>query len=1184
DAVRTVAPRANRATISCTDDTVPFLTKASYDAAHRLTTVTDPAGRITRTGYDDDNNVASRTDEGGNVETTEFDQRDLPVKSVQPFTGGTTPRVLTTLLEYDPNGNRSRVIPPRAYDASSDKQTFTSYVTRYVYDAANQLTRTDLPSTGPADQHYQHMAYDELGNLTTITQDVTQDKLSDVQPNLREDRSYFDPKGWVRTSDDHVNPILHFDYDADGRQTARTPEKKGSSELDTDQRQEWHYYIDGMLQERSDVGGQKITYTYDADNGTRTMTDASGANANRQRTLKVEISPDGVDRPAKTRQRKTDETRWKATLSSYDLNNNVVRRIDDREEDDAGTQLKAGRQNDYTFDGTDRLTQQVDQGKDSQASTSDDIRITTGYLPQGWESQRTTDKYVPGATPVWQVKKVQNWTYFDNGQLKTMSTKNGAGTVLESHDVSYTDSAGRYVNGNQTADVFKRSSPNAGTPCASATCTARYTYDARDRLVHQDSGSGGTADYTLDPAGNVVKDIQSDTGTTTYTYQGTQLDTTTSGGVTTKSHYDSHGNVNCITGATGTDADCNTTTGALVDYSYDGLDRLTGYKDDAGGIDTSYEYDALDRQTRQEKHGSAGGPTTTFNYLGLSNKVTKEEQLGTGGSISRTKDYSYDAYGSANGMTDTLTGQAPQQYSYGKDPLGSVSQLIDDTGKAAAAYGYKSYGDTDLSLSAGDISKDDPINPVRFTEKRYDSGSHTLDTGARRFGPSNNRFLQEDRYADALSDLDLSTDPLTANRYSLAGGNPANFVEVDGHFSIGGVLGDAKDAVSGAADAVGDAASDAANAVGGAVSDAAQFAWDHKVAIGSVAAGIGCGALSAGLAAAGCAAGVAAVSGAIEAKSECKGEGAGCYAKKIATSVALTAAGGAASKLAGAGLAKVGTRVLGREADDAARSLRGAAEDSSPGKTAAGSCRNSFTAGTPVLMADGSQKPIEQVRRGDRVLATDPETGTTSAETVITPIVHGGPHIMVKVSLSDGSSITATDEHPFWNETDQAFVNAQDLHAGDKVLTGTGKRLMVRAIRMFVAVLVAFNLQIDQIHTYYAGATPVLVHNACGQPRGPDGRFTKGAGGSSDETAAGMRAHNNYENTLGGGDYVFNRRMPGSLDRPDALSFSRREVRELKPDNPKAVARGRREAERYRAHMEKVTGQRWRAIVDTYRR
>ena len=1066
DAVRSIAPRADRATVSCADDTVPFMTKTSYDAAHRPISVTDAAGRVQRTGYDENDNVISRTDQDGNVETTEFDQRDLPIKTVQPFTGGPTPRLLTTLLEYDANGNRSRVITPRAFDASSDKTNFTSYVTRYVYDAANQLTRTDFPSTGAGDQHYKHTAYDAVGNLVTVTQDVAQPALADVAQNQREDRSYFD-SGWIRTSDNHVDPVLHYDYDAAGRQTSRTPEKKGVSELNLAERQEYRYEIDGMLRERSDSGGQKVTYTYDADNVTRGIKDASGARASRQRTMEVQITTDGLDRPVKSRQRKEGETRWKATVSSFDLNDNLKQRIDDREEDDGGAQLKAGRQNDYTFDGTDRLTQQLDQGKDTQASTDDDTRIRTTYFPQGWESQRTTDKYVPGGSPVWQPKKVQDWTYYDNGQLKTMSTKNGDGTVLESHDLTYTDGAGRYVNGNQTADTFKRSSPVASTPCSSETCTARFTYDARDRLVHQESGGGGSADYTLDPAGNIAKEIQagsSGTTTTTYTYRGPQLDTATDARGTTKSHYDTHGNLDCTTGATGTDADCNTPGGWQTDYSYDGLDRFTGYKE-AGGLDTTYEYDALDRQTRQqEKHGStAAARITNFSHLGLTNKVTKEEQSGDDGSVSRTKEYSYDAYGRANGMTDTLTGQAPQKYSYGKDPLGSVSQLIDESGKAAAAYGYKPYGDTDKSLSAGDTDPENPRNPVRFTEKRYDSGSSTIDMGVRRFGPSN-RFLQEDRFADALSDLDLSLDPLTANRYNLAGGNPANFVEVDGHFSISDVVGDAEDAVSDAADDVGDAVEGAAEDVGG-------FIEDHAVDIAAIGAGAACGYFTAGLAATACAGAVNAAAGAYHAAKDCGGKGASCYVKSMAVNTASGAAGGAVTKLAGAAV----TRTAGRTA------TRAAEAESSSARTAASACSvNSFTAGTPVLMADGTQKPIEQVREGDLVMATDPETGVTAAEAVVTPIAHGGPHTMVTVSLSDGSSITATDEHPFWDETEHAFVNAQDLHTGDKVLTDTGKRLLVKAIAVFAAVLVAFNLQIDQIHTYYAGATPVLVHNACG--------------------------------------------------------------------------------------------------------
>src|SRR5215217_5113601 len=56
--------------------------------------------------------------------------------------------------------------------------------------------------------------------------------------------------------------------------------------------------------------------------------------------------------------------------------------------------------------------------------------------------------------------------------------------------------------------------------------------------------------------------------------------------------------------------------------------------------------------------------------------------------------------------------------------------------------------------------------------------------GARFFSPDYGSFIQEDFLRDALGDLDLATDPLTSTRYGLAGGNPTNFVEVDGHAPV----------------------------------------------------------------------------------------------------------------------------------------------------------------------------------------------------------------------------------------------------------------------------------------------------------------------------------------------------------------------------------------------------------------
>jgi hypothetical protein len=43
------------------------------------------------------------------------------------------------------------------------------------------------------------------------------------------------------------------------------------------------------------------------------------------------------------------------------------------------------------------------------------------------------------------------------------------------------------------------------------------------------------------------------------------------------------------------------------------------------------------------------------------------------------------------------------------------------------------------------------------------------------------KFLQPDQFNGALANLGLSADPLSQNRYSLAGGNPLSFIESDGH-------------------------------------------------------------------------------------------------------------------------------------------------------------------------------------------------------------------------------------------------------------------------------------------------------------------------------------------------------------------------------------------------------------------
>jgi len=89
-------------------------------------------------------------------------------------------------------------------------------------------------------------------------------------------------------------------------------------------------------------------------------------------------------------------------------------------------------------------------------------------------------------------------------------------------------------------------------------------------------------------------------------------------------------------------------------------------------------------------------------------------------------------------------------------------------------------------------------------------------------------------------------------------------------------------------------------------------------------------------------------------------------------------------------------------------------------------------------MANGKEESIADVKVGDKVLATDPESGDTKTEPVVQLIRHSGEHTMVDLTLSDGSKITSTDGHPFWDATTHTFTDAIDLHLGDLLLSANG--------------------------------------------------------------------------------------------------------------------------------------------------
>ncbi|MFF0074354.1 polymorphic toxin-type HINT domain-containing protein [Streptomyces sp. NPDC005494] len=150
---------------------------------------------------------------------------------------------------------------------------------------------------------------------------------------------------------------------------------------------------------------------------------------------------------------------------------------------------------------------------------------------------------------------------------------------------------------------------------------------------------------------------------------------------------------------------------------------------------------------------------------------------------------------------------------------------------------------------------------------------------------------------------------------------------------------------------------------------------------------------------------------------------------------------------------------------------------------------NSFVPGTKVLMADGSTKPIEEVKNGDKVLATDPKSGKRKIETVTAEIKGEGTKRLVEVTIdidgdqgSNTASITATHNHPFWVPDIGEWIDATDLESGQWLKTSAGTRVQVTAISRWTAQqATVYNLTVSDLHTYYvvAGPASVLVHN-CG--------------------------------------------------------------------------------------------------------
>lgn len=138
---------------------------------------------------------------------------------------------------------------------------------------------------------------------------------------------------------------------------------------------------------------------------------------------------------------------------------------------------------------------------------------------------------------------------------------------------------------------------------------------------------------------------------------------------------------------------------------------------------------------------------------------------------------------------------------------------------------------------------------------------------------------------------------------------------------------------------------------------------------------------------------------------------------------------------------------------------------------------NSFSGDTQVLMADGSKRRIDRIRKGDLVLALDPLTGERGPRAVSATWVHSD--VLADFKTSAGR-LTTTENHKVWNATDREWEDFQNIDLGDVLISADGEIVTGNGFDLNSWHQgSAYNLSVEDLHTYFVvvGDTTILVHN-----------------------------------------------------------------------------------------------------------
>ena len=435
----------NRRQLTNTIAPTNLTVKVSFDAVGNAASVTDRRGFVMSNNWSATRHLLATTlpttPQGVPVVTNAYDNRDWPIRSVDPLGNPTfyTNDLVGRLLSITDPVNRTATF---GYD--NDGRKLTSANAAHETNNQSWDARGSLIQLTDGAGHVSTRAYDAAGNQIVLTNrngkkwqfqfDGANRLTKTITPLNRSTTLTFNHQGLVSTITDPASQLASLYYDAKGRLTNRTDNVASTfygfdandnrtSIVETSKTNAWTYDAYNRVSTYRDTSGNLIQYRYDVSGNLTNMIYPGGKN--------VYYAFDSLNRM-------TNVTDWSGRKSSvvYDLNGHVTSII-----------RPNGSHRTIAYDAAGQATNILEQMSNS---------LPIAIFKHGWTNSGSMAWEFAAPLPHVATVPTRTMTYDDDNRLATF---NGSSVISD-------------LDGNLTS-----------VPLTNSTLVS-HAYDARNRLLN----------------------------------------------------------------------------------------------------------------------------------------------------------------------------------------------------------------------------------------------------------------------------------------------------------------------------------------------------------------------------------------------------------------------------------------------------------------------------------------------------------------------------------------------------------------------------------------------------------------------------------------------------------------------------------------------------------------------------